>query len=247
MRRVTTAVKVRGPHRREWLFDRLTDVASFRQRLGGLAEVELVRQLDRGSVSRWGIEVHGCPLGWVQEERIDRSAMTFSFDGREGDFDYLSGLWRIEPEDEGSLLSFEARWDLGVPIVEDLLGNSVEVQLRQAVLRLMEGIRQDVESTPIVEARGSLREVVDLRAGVAFDGGRGLGRIEDISQSGARLCLGVPLLPVGAPFVLLPGTPELPKRIPSRVAWIDADGHTGVQFDTPLATLPPLRRAAGRR
>lgn len=237
---ISTAVKVSGPHRRQALFERLQDLESFPRWMQGMVAVELLRRGGQRGVSRWAIEVHGCPVGWVQEDHFDAARSVWRFDGREGDFDFLSGSWSVRPEDGGSILQFESRWDMGVPIIDDLLGRSLEARMRDAAARLLEAVRADVQGQPVQNERHDARLAVRMRAGVRADGARGLGRITDISRHGARLYIGAPLLIPGERFVLIPGDASLPRRVEARVAWTDPDGVVGVRFVEPLGDVRPL-------
>lgn len=237
MRRISTAVKIRGPHRRRWLFEKLVDLRSYSIWLEGLMEVEPLNGHSGANLSRWDIEVHGCPIGWVQEDLFDAKRLAYRFDGRDGDFDFFTGCWRIKPEEYGSLVVFEACWDVGVPIVEDLLGNSIEVQFRRAITRLMEGFRADAEGEPLRNTRHGQREVIGGRAGLAHRQGHALGQLIDISRGGACLDLGEPRLKSGERLILLPGDRRFPRKLEAEVVWHDRRGRLGLSFDDPVGGL----------
>lgn len=244
MHELSASVRIGGSQRRRHVFERLRDLEAYPAWMNGLMKVQPLRRLGERGTSRWSIEVHGCPVGWVQEDHFDSRALTYRFDGREGDFEYLTGAFRVQESEDSTLIVYESRWDLGIPVIEDLLGRSVEGTMRRAVDSMLEAFRLEAEQIPLIDSRASERYDVRLRAGVRTATTRALGRITDISVSGARLHIGLPLLALGQQLELIPDDARLPRRVRARVAWTSPEGIVGLVFDEPLT---PAQRVAGVR
>lgn len=243
MRQVSAAVEVLGPHRRQWLFDRLRELDVYNRQLEGLLAVEFLQRTGSRYLSRWALEVQGCPVGWIQEDHFDLDRFAYHFRGREGDFTHISGSWRVEPLSHGSagsMLRFDAEWDLGVPIVDDLLGNAIEVQMRRAVRHVLTAMKGDMEGNRPIEDRLRPRANIHSAVGLSYPGGQSLAQMRDISAGGARIDLGEPRLIQGEGLLIIPRDPRLPRVLPGQVVWADESGEVGLRFEHPLVNFAHL-------
>jgi hypothetical protein len=60
-------------------------------------------------------------LRWSEEDTFDRAALRIDFTQLEGDVEEFAGSWVCADVDDGCQVRFDARIDLGVPTLADVL------------------------------------------------------------------------------------------------------------------------------
>ena len=123
--------------------------------------VETVRQVvvaepeaDGSVVSSWTVAFRSGLLHWTERDVLDRDTNTITFTQLEGDFHSFSGQWRIAPAaTRGTVVVFEAAFDLGIASLEAILDPIAESALRSNILLIVQGLLGEVtEVTELAEA-----------------------------------------------------------------------------------------------
>ncbi|MDG4785132.1 SRPBCC family protein [Micromonospora sp. WMMD1102] len=81
----------------------------------------------------WRVPFRGHAVRWTQRWEPAPDRRTVSFAQVDGDFREFTGRWRISPVDGGCEVSFEASYDVGVPIYDRILDPIVEKVLASYV------------------------------------------------------------------------------------------------------------------
>jgi ribosome-associated toxin RatA of RatAB toxin-antitoxin module len=114
--------------------------------------VETVRQVvleepepDGSVVSSWTVAFRSGLLQWTERDVLDPVANTITFTQLKGDFHSFSGQWRISPAaDGGTVVVFEAAFDLGIASLEAILNPIAERTLRSNIRLIVQGLLGEV-------------------------------------------------------------------------------------------------------
>lgn len=84
---------------------------------GYVGRAPSIRHVDIRSdtTSAWEVAFRDGVLRWVEHDEFDAANRTISFRQIDGDLEVFDGRWTVEPSDGGAAMSFNARFDLGVP------------------------------------------------------------------------------------------------------------------------------------
>jgi len=120
-------------------------IESFPDFMPNVQSIEVLEQGDGWSVSQWHTDLDGAPLEWKEREEYDPGALRIGFSLLEGDIAQLEGYWAFEPCEEGTLLVCELDYDLGVPLVEEVVGATVREKLQHNIQEMLRAVRQRLE------------------------------------------------------------------------------------------------------
>jgi ribosome-associated toxin RatA of RatAB toxin-antitoxin module len=89
-------------------------------------------------ISCWQVQYRKGLLKWSQHDHLDREARVLTFTRRDGDPAELSGTWAVDPEGDGSRVTFTCRFDLGVPTLSGTLDPLAGRILRETIVRQLQ-------------------------------------------------------------------------------------------------------------
>lgn len=127
-------------------YARVSDFASYP------SLVETVRQVvvedpgaDGSVVSSWTVAFRSGLLEWTERDVLDPVATTITFTQLKGDFHTFTGQWRISPAAKGgTVVVFEAAFDLGIASLEAILNPIAERTLRSNIRLIVQGLLGEV-------------------------------------------------------------------------------------------------------
>ena len=97
-------------------------------------EVQTVRILAHGDEHRttaWSTELRGAVLRWTGSERVSDQDMTMAFEQVDGDLASFRGEWNVDARsDERADLRFCVEFEIGIPLLEDVLTSAAETAIR---------------------------------------------------------------------------------------------------------------------
>jgi len=146
-------------------FERLSDFESYPRYAMSVRSVVRVPGATGEMATEWTTDFRGGILQWVEADRIDPAAREIEFRQLSGDLEMFDGRWGIEDDSPGRpVVHFTARFDLGIPTLEEVLEPIAEEALYENIVAIVEGLfGGDVE---VLEAYGSPAELdVGERAG----------------------------------------------------------------------------------
>ncbi|MDV3205559.1 MAG: cyclase, partial [Rhodococcus ruber] len=88
----------------------------------------------------WTVKFRKGLLRWTEHDVLDRDAGTIAFTQLEGDFEVFDGTWRIGRTEDGASVVFDARFDLGIPSLADILDPVAEGALRENIALILSGL-----------------------------------------------------------------------------------------------------------
>jgi hypothetical protein len=120
-------------------------------RLPDLASVSVQPGPQR--VSAWAIRFRDGLIRWQQRDDCDPRALTIGFGQTAGDFGSWRGSWRVSAIPEGCHIVFEARFDIGVPMLGQLVEPCAGQVVARSVAAILTGLfpRARLMSTPAAD------------------------------------------------------------------------------------------------
>jgi ribosome-associated toxin RatA of RatAB toxin-antitoxin module len=121
---------------------RLEDYADFMDNV----ESVTVRGEEGGQrVSSWSVLLKGSILEWEETDELDEANRVMTFHQLSGDLDEFTGSWRVEEVDGGaSLVSFSVDFEIGIPLLADMLNPVAAKALRENSEQMLRAIEQRI-------------------------------------------------------------------------------------------------------
>ncbi|MDO5575642.1 MAG: SRPBCC family protein, partial [Fibrobacter sp.] len=107
------------------------------------------------SISEWIINIDGAPLSWQQLDSFESQNGCLKFELTNGDFDQLYGQWNVEPTSEPNQfrISLQLEYSLGIPVIEDILGNIIQEKLTSFTNSMVEAHIKKIEESYVDERK----------------------------------------------------------------------------------------------
>ncbi len=89
--------------------------------------------------SSWSVLLRGSVLEWTEEDRFDHDRLRIDFCQIDGDLERFEGYWQIvavEGDAYSSDVSFFVDFDIGIPLLANMLNPVAETSLRDNSLRM---------------------------------------------------------------------------------------------------------------
>jgi hypothetical protein len=93
--------------------------------------------------------VDGAEFVWTQAERFDEERREVRFELEEGDMDRFDGVWRVvgaDGQEGNSVVTLVVVFDIGVPVLEQSMGELLTDKIRTNSRRMLEGLKARAES-----------------------------------------------------------------------------------------------------
>ena len=103
-------------------FEIVEDLERFPEFMPSVNSLTLLEVDGDRKVAAWETTIDDAPLDWVEEGIYDRQNMIVRFRSLEGVFDRFDGFWQVTPEGEGSRVTFELLYEIGLPEIEEIVG-----------------------------------------------------------------------------------------------------------------------------
>ena len=141
MRSVHICAKVRRNPEETYAF--LTNFRAYPQYMSSVRKVELLEDLGTSCISAWEVEFRDGLLRWTERDTFLRERLRIEFTQIDGDLEAFSGSWEVTPAREGSMVTFCAVFDLGIPSLAAFLEPVAQAALEENVARMFRGLFGD--------------------------------------------------------------------------------------------------------
>lgn len=88
----------------------------------------------------WVMEIDGAELEWTEAIFYDDRACTAQFEAVEGIFSRFDGTWRVTDQADGALVELELEFELGLPEIEDIIGDILHRKLAENAEAMLQAI-----------------------------------------------------------------------------------------------------------
>jgi ribosome-associated toxin RatA of RatAB toxin-antitoxin module len=142
---VTTQAVLPGCVRKEKAWDIISDYTRYPAIMDNVDKVEIAERSGDEGISRWYITVEEAPLYWVEKDHFNSRDFEITFKSIEGDFDNINGRWRIRDNiDNGIAIDFEIQYNLGIPVIEEVLGHILKEKMKTNIDKMMAAVRKEL-------------------------------------------------------------------------------------------------------
>ncbi|MER6346431.1 type II toxin-antitoxin system RatA family toxin [Streptomyces sp. NPDC001595] len=124
------------------VYQRISDFRRYPELTGTVRDVQVDTLADGSLVSDWTVLFRGGLMRWRERDTLSPETGSLTFEQLDGDFQTFEGSWRCAPHDDGTLITFTAAFDLGIPTLADILDPVAESTLRTNIAQIVAGLVQ---------------------------------------------------------------------------------------------------------
>ena len=121
------------------VFAAVTDFAAYPRHTDAVRDV-VVRSVGGAVESDWEVNFRNGVLAWTERDLVDAAGRRIAFEQLEGDFAVFTGSWLVRPAGDGSTVTFEASFDLGMPSLAPMIDPIAERALTDNVRAILGGL-----------------------------------------------------------------------------------------------------------
>ncbi|MDG4807565.1 SRPBCC family protein [Micromonospora sp. WMMD1120] len=124
------------------------DIELYADHMDNVRSVKITKQLGPDHrISEWSTFLKGSILEWAEEETLDHEKMRISFHQVSGDLERFTGYWQVtENGDEGSALTLYVDFEIGIPLLADMLNPVAATALQENAVQMLQAIESRVLS-----------------------------------------------------------------------------------------------------
>lgn len=111
-----------------------------------VTSVEIVERGDGWAVTQWVTDLDGAPLEWQEIDRYDGENLVVAFRLVEGDVERFDGRWSFEACEGGTLASCELIYELGVSIIEEVVGPTIKEKIEHNIRLMLAAMKERLEA-----------------------------------------------------------------------------------------------------
>ena len=121
------------------VFAAVADFGAYPRHTDAVREV-VVRTAGGAVESDWVVNFRNGVLAWTERDVLDPCGRRITFQQLDGDFAVFTGSWLVEPDGEGSTVTFAASFDLGMPSLAPMIDPIAERALAENVRAIIGGL-----------------------------------------------------------------------------------------------------------
>lgn len=121
------------------------DIERFPEFMPNVNALTLLETEGNRKVAAWDITIDDAPLSWIEEGIYDKQNLIVHFRSLEGVFDRFDGYWQVIHDGEGSQVTFELVYEIGLPEIEDIVGPILRERMVENAESMLEAIEKWVE------------------------------------------------------------------------------------------------------
>jgi ribosome-associated toxin RatA of RatAB toxin-antitoxin module len=142
---VTTEAVLPGCVRKEKAWNIISDYTRYPAIMDNVDKVEIAERSGEEGISRWYVTVEEAPLYWVEKDFFNKNGYEIVFKSIEGDFDNINGRWHIRDSvGDGIAIHFEIQYNLGIPVIEEVLGHILKEKMKTNIDKMMAAVRKEL-------------------------------------------------------------------------------------------------------
>lgn len=126
-------------------FKVVEDIERFPEFMPNVNALTLLEAEGNRKVAAWDITIDDAPLSWIEEGIYDKQNLIVHFRSLEGVFDRFDGYWQVIHDGEGSQVTFELAYEIGLPEIEDIVGPILRERMVENAESMLEAIEKWVE------------------------------------------------------------------------------------------------------
>ena len=148
------------------VFARISDFASYSEHTEAVREITVIPVDENVLDSTWLVNFRSGTVRWTERDHIHPSERTIWFEQISGDFETLTGEWKVTEETGGVRIAFSTDFDLGMPSIASIIDPIAERTLADNTAAILRGLFGDAIT---VLGTSDLRNA-DFSRAALFDG-----------------------------------------------------------------------------
>lgn len=154
---VETEAILKGKIRKEFAWNIISDYSRYPKIMENVDNVEILERSGNEGKSEWFVTIEEAPLTWIEKDYFNLDNFEIRFESIDGDFDNLNGYWKVEDlGGDGIKLSFGIDYNLGIPVIEEVLGSILKDKMKKNIDSMIHAIKEELTKSQI-EERGHNR------------------------------------------------------------------------------------------
>lgn len=121
------------------VFAAVADFAAYPRHTDAVRGV-VVRPVGEAAESDWEVNFRNGVLAWTERDVVDPEERRIAFEQLDGDFAVFAGSWLVRPDGDGSTVTFEASFDLGMPSLAPMIDPIAERALTDNIRAILGGL-----------------------------------------------------------------------------------------------------------
>jgi ribosome-associated toxin RatA of RatAB toxin-antitoxin module len=163
-----------------------SDYTRYPSIMDNVDKVEITERAGDTGISKWYITVEEAPLYWVEKDAFNKRDYEIVFKSIEGDFDNINGRWSIRDNaGDGIALRFEIQYNLGIPVIEEVLGRILRDKMKTNIDKMMAAVNKELCGT-MVDERKYPRHLIGQPCSCSFKGTPLMLFVLDLSAGGMQ-------------------------------------------------------------
>ena len=144
---VALELEIRAPADRVW--SAVIDIERYPDTMENVRWVKVhSRDGETRRRSEWSIVLKGSILEWKEDETIDHERRVMSFEQVSGDLETFDGQWVLEElGPELTRVSFEVSFEIGIPLLAEMLNPVAQRALRDNCTEMLLGVEREAIGT----------------------------------------------------------------------------------------------------
>jgi len=110
--------------------------------MSSVESIEVIERADDFEITRWRVRLRGSVLTWTERDSFDEIAYRLEYKQTDGDLRMFEGYWQLEPvNDEITQVELVVRFDIGIPLLTDMLNPVAEAAIRDNALSMLHSLQ----------------------------------------------------------------------------------------------------------
>ena len=139
MRSVTMRLLVAGMQP-DQAYERVSCFEDYPKHTRTVREVDVTESTELGSHSKWEVNFRDGIMRWQEQDQYFPEERRIEFTATGGDLDMFVGSWSVDEAPEGSLITFQADFDLGLTTLNEMVEPIADEALRETIDQILDGL-----------------------------------------------------------------------------------------------------------
>ncbi len=181
---VRSEAVLKGMVRKEFAWKIISDFAAYPKFMASVDNVIVREKRGHEGKSEWFVTVEEAPLTWVERDFYDHENYELRFESIDGDFDNINGCWNVRDLEGGGIsISFAIDYNLGIPVIEEVLGDILKEKMKSNIDSMLNAIKNELEDS-IPDERKYKRYAVNKHNTLIINGAEVRVYVINVSRKG---------------------------------------------------------------
>lgn len=122
------------------VFAVISDFSNYVELCESVRNITINKVSDQVSFTSWEVNFHSGILKWQEHDTFNTQTREIHFEQMSGDVDHFSGTWQVLPDGKDAVITFASRFDLGLPMLADMLDPVAHKAIRDNIHSIITGL-----------------------------------------------------------------------------------------------------------